>query len=493
MNKKGLLIFTLCVITWQLKAQWPDTPILDSVSIINNQTVIGWRPNTTNTEGYIIYHLNNNNARIPIDTVWGMSSSSYTDTQFSPCNKAQSYCINAINKDMVSQLGTNDDRIHRTLFVKELNPNACADSTILSWTPYINMPDNISGYQIFISTDNINFTYSGTTAANQTTFIQKELDQNINYYFKVRAFNNYTSSTSCSIMIYKARPPIPQVQQLDVVSVTDNNSVFLQFRTDIQAADSHYILWRKRDQNNNYQPIDTIKLTNQYIITYTNHNLNTQQYSYRYMITSTDSCLASSSLPETSANTILLSAKTSARINHLSWTPYQGTHGTCLYYILTQNSDSPTPAKIKLPPSIQTYDDAVGEYYNSSGFFSYKITAVIQPTDVLGGDTLYSHSNTINVNQLTDVFIPSAFTPDNDGHNDIFKPINIYSQDEEYSFKIFDRWGKLIYQTNNKTNGWDGMDGTKVSPQGTYVYILQIKSTTGRLIEKKGSFTLLRK
>ncbi len=73
-------------------------------------------------------------------------------------------------------------------------------------------------------------------------------------------------------------------------------------------------------------------------------------------------------------------------------------------------------------------------------------------------------------------YVPNSFTPNNDGVNDLFLPI-IYSgfDDRFYSFTIFNRWGELLFETQNYLQGWDGIfDGISVS-DGLYQYTISFK------------------
>jgi len=65
-------------------------------------------------------------------------------------------------------------------------------------------------------------------------------------------------------------------------------------------------------------------------------------------------------------------------------------------------------------------------------------------------------------------YIPNAFIPNNDGLNDIFKPI--ISNTSNYNFKIFNRWGKLIFETNDTNEGWDGTYKSQLAEIGIYTY-----------------------
>ncbi|MEO1436095.1 MAG: LamG-like jellyroll fold domain-containing protein [Bacteroidota bacterium] len=70
----------------------------------------------------------------------------------------------------------------------------------------------------------------------------------------------------------------------------------------------------------------------------------------------------------------------------------------------------------------------------------------------------------------TEIFIPSAFTPNNDGLNDVFRISNPLSISELISFEVFDRWGTRVFLTNERQAGWDGTFKGKLLDPGLYVY-----------------------
>ena len=92
------------------------------------------------------------------------------------------------------------------------------------------------------------------------------------------------------------------------------------------------------------------------------------------------------------------------------------------------------------------------------------------------------------------IFVPTAFTPNGDDNNDLFKP-QFVCDFLEYEFRIFDRWGELIYSTTDPTAGWDGTFLGLKENTSVYVWVLIYKFNDGDLgIEslKKGDVTLLR-
>jgi gliding motility-associated-like protein len=93
--------------------------------------------------------------------------------------------------------------------------------------------------------------------------------------------------------------------------------------------------------------------------------------------------------------------------------------------------------------------------------------------------------------QEDDVFVPDVFTPNNDGQNDYFFPFYTRNIKLEY-FKIFNRWGNLIYNSSSPKPGWDGTYNGLAQPIGAYVWVLEAVDLAGKKIRKKGNFMLLK-
>ena len=93
------------------------------------------------------------------------------------------------------------------------------------------------------------------------------------------------------------------------------------------------------------------------------------------------------------------------------------------------------------------------------------------------------------------VYVPNAFSPNNDGINDIFKPyINPEMQIIEYTFHIYDRWGNEVFTTQDITHGWNGKFRNKIGESGVYVWKLNLNGTVCnriQIIKEKGNFTIV--
>ena len=86
--------------------------------------------------------------------------------------------------------------------------------------------------------------------------------------------------------------------------------------------------------------------------------------------------------------------------------------------------------------------------------------------------------------------MPTAFTPGRFGVNGVvsIKGFGIGKLD----WKIYNRWGQLVFQTSNFKEGWDGTFKGKLQPMDVYAYTLDVEFTDGKKARKTGDITLIR-
>ena len=104
----------------------------------------------------------------------------------------------------------------------------------------------------------------------------------------------------------------------------------------------------------------------------------------------------------------------------------------------------------------------------------------------VGMDTI-----SIKVFSVSDIFVPTGFTPNGDGHNDILRAIPIGIKDFKY-FAVLNRWGQRVFYTSNPERGWDGAISGTPQGTGTYVWMAEGVDFHGKVITKKGIVVLIR-
>jgi gliding motility-associated-like protein len=89
------------------------------------------------------------------------------------------------------------------------------------------------------------------------------------------------------------------------------------------------------------------------------------------------------------------------------------------------------------------------------------------------------------------IFVPTAFTPNSDGRNDLLRPIAAGIKNIEF-FNIYNRWGQLVFSTRINGHGWDGRINGMLQNTGTFVWLVKAVDFTGKSYLEKGVFTLIR-
>ncbi len=98
----------------------------------------------------------------------------------------------------------------------------------------------------------------------------------------------------------------------------------------------------------------------------------------------------------------------------------------------------------------------------------------------------------INITTFTcDLTMPNAFTPNNDGLNDIFR-VKYPFPVKEFHMSIYNQWGQKVFESADITYGWDGVYKGSLSSQGVYVWTISLTDNQGRMQSAKGVVTLLR-
>ncbi|MET0394051.1 MAG: T9SS type B sorting domain-containing protein [Chitinophagaceae bacterium] len=92
---------------------------------------------------------------------------------------------------------------------------------------------------------------------------------------------------------------------------------------------------------------------------------------------------------------------------------------------------------------------------------------------------------------LPEVFVPTAFTPNNDGRNDRLIPVAVGIKQIDY-FSIYNRWGQLVFTTTANGHGWDGKIGGQPQPSNTFVWVVKAIDFNGTPYFRKGTFVLIR-
>ncbi len=139
---------------------------------------------------------------------------------------------------------------------------------------------------------------------------------------------------------------------------------------------------------------------------------------------------------------------------------------------------------------------AKGTSGDENPVFTFKDTGVYKILLIAGNEFGCQDSIVKYIDFLPRVtyFLPNAFSPNDDGNNDVFKGTGIFSGMKDFTMKIWNRWGEMIFESTDPNTGWNGKkyNTGADSPQGVYLFVVTYTGPRGAKAELKGFSTLVR-
>lgn len=482
----------------------PALQVVDSVSfnLTSNKPFIGWTKNPHNDIAMYVIVRCQPSGYTQFDTV-PAGVYFYMDTSYQGTGSAQ-YSVYAV--DLCGNASTDFGvDCHNTIYLTT-EVDVCEETVELLWNPYDDFNSGVDvTYQVWVGEAGAKPTLIATTKDTRFLHENPRTDAKLRYY--VRAIENdgagpfTTSSNVVEVETQFLRPP--SFSYLRNVSVVAPNEIQTQLYIDIDSDVAEYRVKRSHDTIiDNFVTVGTIRLPSRKVPAdsisgYIDETVNTELNNYYYLFEALDSCgrsLDTSNI--VSSMRLLVTANSTSRINTLTWNNFTGWEGDVFGYRIYRGQDGtfdPDPVITVFPQQGQgtVYRDDVSELTeNAEGNFCYYVEAIEDEPTFPRLNPAISKSNTVCVNQLPQVYIPNAFSPD--GSNPVFKPIFVYTDMSDYEMIIFNRHGEIVYETDNINGGWNGRIGGKQAQDGVYVYQIKYRAITGQKFLKRGTLTLLK-
>jgi len=142
---------------------------------------------------------------------------------------------------------------------------------------------------------------------------------------------------------------------------------------------------------------------------------------------------------------------------------------------------------VENPDNNNSYEPNPTHQFSGAGTFP--VTVLM--TNIWGcTDTLI---RAVEVIEDFTMYIPNAFSPNGDGLNEVFQPKGMGWKPNMYEFVIYDRWGNLLFKTNDYAKGWDGTIKGQLCPTDVYVWRIKVEaSASGKQKELTGHVTLMK-
>lgn len=229
------------------------------------------------------------------------------------------------------------------------------------------------------------------------------------------------------------------------------------------------------------------RLSNYTPYTFSDRTVFPDRYSYCYRMKNIDYC-ENVSAYSNEACTILLNGTAGPFSNTIDWTAYTGWKGGVADYEISRASAGTGYnffAIQSVPFSQLALED--NELDPAFGVNSYVITA----HEGSGGYLAASRSNEITLQQAPLLYIPNAFTPNNDAANETWFPKFSYVKD--LNVQVYNRWGQLVFTGDQNSNGWDGRYGGTPAREGVYGYkVVYTGYGENERFEQSGTLRLIR-
>lgn len=466
----------------------PDPIELRRVTVLDPLSVqVDWLPyQATDFVEYAVYRLNGPAPGL-IATLTDINTTSFTEINPDLDTENEVYCYEVLVQNSCLEYSLSEETIdHCTI---ELETYSEIDAIRLEWTEYVGF--QVGSYEIYRSTvyDTAAVTLVGTVPGGTLTFTDFEMFCRDSVTYRILAIGfgaSYQRSYSDLSGTVPFHPEPTESVEVLVASVVNNEEVEISWTEYLGYLPDYYVIERSSDEGIMWDSIGTAPLG---FLTFTDTTARVNEQSYSYRVFAVDQC-GDVTLAGLIGKTILLQSQLdpSGKVPLLTWSPYEDwLNGVLNYEIQVFNDITGEWEPVGVTGgNIRNYND--NETALDQATYCYRIVAYEVNTQGTGQS---SASNESCVIFGPAIFAPNAFTPNNDGNNDVFR---VYAPNaREATLSIYNRWGELIYESTDLALGWPGTRGPgQVVQEGVYVYVVRGVGFEGTQFTRSGSVTLIR-
>lgn len=323
---------------------------------------------------------------------------------------------------------------------------------------------------------------------DKTEFIDNTaMGQNFNNYcYFARGYNicdvpGDTSEPTCTLLDPRFSPgPVTT----SYVTVKDNREVEIRFqKTKDKLAEQYRLYKRLNDPDEPFLLHAVFDTT--FSGVYEDTAVNVHRQSYCYKTTLFNECGLESKEAKEHC-TILLKGESLPFVHELNWNGYTYWDMPAEHYRIRRADPFLKEEVIETisPVRLQVNDTSM---YDDCGLYFYRVTAHESAKSVT---TFESSSNTIELLQKPLLYVPTAFSPNGDGLNDLW--LNVPSFVKTYNLKLFNRWGEMIFETNDRHFRWDGTFKTNRPHDDVFVYLITYSGWDNQMHVTSGDVTMIR-
>ncbi|MBC3538118.1 T9SS type B sorting domain-containing protein [Rufibacter sediminis] len=453
----------LCPRTFVVKAAAPPSaPVLQKIAL--QGTSIQIQLQTSGVNDLVVESASSPTG--PFTTLETLSSVATGQSQHSIAVSSASGCFRVRVTNLCSE---REDIISNVVCTQSLAASAGDRQNVLSWSANASS-GSVTGYQLLRGGQ-----LYQTFAAGQTTYTDAQVACGRRYTYQLIALlQNGGQSASLPVEVETRGTSRPAAALL-VASFDLQNRVLLETKVPGQETFKEQSVYRSQGGAFNLisekQPQNTVDPAP-----------GDLRSGLCYQIAYLDSCNLSSGQSNSACPSILIASAQANGAVQLTWNSYEGFPtdvGTQTLQLLDEQGTVYWSTSV----TGQSYLDAQPQ--TKFQRLTYRLLSV-------SPDAAYqSFSNTSSVDQGFQFSFPTAFTPNNDGLNDVFRPVGAPFA-SSFILQVLNRWGQIIFESKDPKAGWDGTHRGKPAPPETYIYRMEAVDVNGKKITQKGTVTLIR-
>lgn len=443
-------------------------PVITRLEVIREETAGEIAFNLENLQPGYFYVVERSTAATAsyqtVDTIRSVTQSTLSDYRLTGINTAEAirYRVRPVDR-----CGTTLTAVSKPVSSLTLNAATGDELAIVNWTGF---KDEVQRYEI---------SRNGNTLQTLDRNIQAYTDRNLscgqNYCYRVSSTSpdGRTVSVSAQKCLTATSTTPPPAGYL-YTSYDENNQVLLAF-TVPQGHAAQQVLY---ERNTEGAPFSQLNASQQTQLT----DQLKAPTALCYRASYTNPCNLRSAFSNTSCPVFLqVVSPENAPAVTLGWTGYVGfPDGTGTYTV--EVLDDNNQVLNSYPATGNTFTDR--NLSEDLQVLRYRIRVTS------GNGTAVSYSNTETVRQPLQVQVPTAFTPNNDGLNDVLEVKGRFIR--EFRIMIYNSMGQVVFQSDDRASGWDGTYQGRLQPAGAYAYEINIVTTAGEARRRTGTVTLLR-
>ncbi len=459
----------------------PLSPELDMVTV-DPQTgfaTIKWLPSASADVGsYVVYTYSNNTA-FAVDTIRSPFITEYTHTGSSVSYMSVTYVVAAMDSSLnISPLSNSLSTIYITAF-----NDTCNAAINLSWSPYFNPGHVADSYKIWLSVVGNPAELITSLPLSSTEYSLTLVSPAADYciYATASAGNSGLSSSNmkCVTTGSEAAPAWIKV----IAIAVDKGALVFNGSYDQTTNIKKFVVQKHAGDGQAWETAGSGTGLNG-VVTVSIPDADTNIISL-YRISAVNNCETAVTSSPPVRNIVVASSVIGTRID-LKWNnPLLS--GDAIFSVWRDIGQGWAEVASSLSDTTWSEDYSLFAAGVSSAAVAYRVTATYP--EAPAGDPLFLSDITL-IEATENIYMPNAFTPNDDGLNDIFVPILTFTP-SKYDLRIYSRTGALLFQTGSHGTGWDGRHNDKPMPSGVYLWSLRVTLPSGITEQRTGTVTIL--